>query len=417
MISLFRCQPAMGWVCLPTMLVVTGLANGAVVIPTTPSGFSTPTQIASGFPTAGSTFTTGEVGEKILRGFTVSTTFSGTYDSNVTQSPGGSVAPIKDDFIMSFGGVVSYLSKASDVTFGGTYRGMYNQYLSETDFSGYNQGASGVVNYKGGRLTAALTMGVDYDEGSNRNYASAFVKQTSVNTGLTANYRLSRKTSLQGNFGYAFTSASGGNFSDTESFDLGASALWKYSPLTEIGPGIRYTYRSGSSQTGRSSIGPTVNLNYKLSSKVALNSRLGVDFASYKDGGSADPTFSASIGLNYQASKLWGMNLTYFRDTQADPSVAGSFTQVSSLRVGYHRKIRRAMLNLGVGYDMNSLQGPNGGSSGADRKYFTTDASLGMAILSNTTFANIFLRYADQSGEAANSWDSVQMGFGISRSF
>lgn len=416
MIPIFRRPSVTGSVCLSATVAAMGMTQGATVIPAAPSGFSTPTQVPNSFPTAGSV-TADDAGEKILRGFTVSTSFSGTYNSNVTQSPGGSVAPIKGDFIMGFGGVVSYLSKASSVTFGGTYSGTYNQYLSESDFSGYNQGASGVVNYTGARLTAALTAGVAYDEGSNRNYASAFVKQTSVNTGLTANYRLSRKTSLQGNLGYAFTTASGGNFNDTESFDLGTAALWKYSPLTEIGPGIRYTYRSGSTQTGRTSIGPTVNINYKLSTKVALNSRLGMDFASYEDGGSADPTFSASVGLNYQASRLWGMNLTYYRDTQADPSTAGNFDEISSVRIGYHRKIRRATLNLGMGYDTNRSQGSNGGSNGSDRNYFTSDASLGMAIFSNTTFASIFLRYADQSSNDNNSFDSVQTGFSINRSF
>ncbi len=389
-------------------------AAATAVLPSAPSGFSTPA-VASG--SSGDSGMAGGVGETIFRGFTLVTSLSGIYDTNVTQSPGGTVAPVRDDFILSLGGVLSYMSKAPTVTFGGSYRGSYNQYFSESDYSGYNQGATGVVNYSGGRVTASFTAGIDYDEGSNRNYASAFVRRTNVTTQMTGAYRFSKKTSIRGNLGYGYSTTSGGNFSDTDSFDAGVSALWKYSPLTELGPGLRYTYRSGSSQTGRSSIGPTLHLNYQLSTKVSLTSRFGVDFASYDDGGSVDPTFSTSVGLDYQASRLWGMNVSLYRDTQADPSIAGSFTEITSMRVGYHRKVRRAMWQVGVGFDTNRSESPNGASSRGDRDYFTADTSVGMAILSNTTFARVFLRYADQSGQERNSWDSVQTGFSLSRSF
>jgi hypothetical protein len=53
---------------------------------------------------------------------------------------------------------------------------------------------------------------------------------------------------LTGDIGQNYTTASGGNYHNTSSFNVGASALWKYSPLTEFGPGIRYTRAAGSSQ-------------------------------------------------------------------------------------------------------------------------------------------------------------------------
>ena len=370
-------------------------------------------------PGAPSTPPSAGLGDKILDGFTLATSLSGTYDSNVFRSSGPPLAPVQDDFILTLGGRVDYLSKSSGWTFGGGYRGSYNEYFSQSEFSGYSQGAGIVANYDGGKVSASLTAGVSSDRGSNQNYSSAFVTQTSYTSNLAVRYRLSPKTSLQGDMSQSYTSASNGNFSDTQNFAVGASALWKYSPLTELGPGLRYTYVSGSSQTGRTSIGPTVTVNYKLSSKVALNSRVGIDFASYQGGGTADPTVSAAIGLNYEASKLWGMNLSLYRDTQADPALAGAFTEVTSLRVGYHRKVRRAILNLGVGYDANRSQRPanGGGGAGDDRKFLTIDGSLGMAILSNTSFASVFFRFGDQSASATDSWNSFQTGFGISRSF
>ena len=400
------------------VLLQASVHAAAVIVPTAPSGFTMNPGAPDGI--AGSTVgSVGGLGEKILDGFSLVTSLSGTYDSNVSKSPGLPLAPIQDDFILTLGGRVDYLSKSSDFTFGGGYRGSYNEYFSQSVFSGYNQGGGVVANYEGGRFSATFTGGISIEKGSNQNYSSAFVKQTSYTAGLNARYRISPKTSLQGDIGENYSTASGGNFNDTQSFNLGVSALWKYSPLTELGPGLRYTYVSGSSQTGRTSIGPTVTVNYKLSSKVSLNSRVGMDFASYQDGGMADPTVSGAIGLNYEASKLWGMNFSLFRDTQADPSQAGAFNEVTSLRLGYRRKVQRATLNLGAGYTLNRTELPANvpGGAGVDRSFLTVDGSLGMAVLSNTCFANVFFRYGDQSGNTTDSWDSFQVGFGISRGF
>ena len=405
-----------GWiVCFGWLLSVQAQAATAL-LPTAPSGFATIPGSTGGLT---GTAIAGGTDSDLLRGFSAVASLSGTYDSNITRSPGLPLAPVLDDFILSLGGQLQYLSKASEWTFGGRYRGSYSEYFNQAEFSGYSQGGGVVANYEAGRLSVSLNTEIALDRGSNQNYSSAFVERTNYNSGATASYRLSPKTSLQGNIGHSFTTASGGNFNDTESFVAGASALWRYSPLTELGPGLRYTYLSGSSQTGRTSIGPTMSLNYKLSSKVAMNSRVGMDFARYEDGGSADPTFSASLGLNYEASKLWGLDFSLYRDTQADPVQAGGFTEVTAVRFGYHRKVRRARLNLGLDYNMNRSQLPSNvsGGGGNDRDFFSMDGSVGMPILSNTSFANIYLRYGDQSGGATETWDSVQVGFSISRGF
>jgi hypothetical protein len=379
------------------------------VMPTAPSGFSGG---AVSYPVGGG------LGESILEGFSLAAMMTGRFDSNITQSPGEPIAPILDDFILSAGANLGYLSKAADWTFGGNYRGSYDSYFSNSDYSGYTQGAGAVVNYNGARLDVTGNVGADLNRGANRYYSTGFVEQTSVRSSVTARYHLSPKTSLQGNIGQSFTTTSGEGAHDTQSFDFGASALWKYSPLTEFGPGIRYTLRTGSSQLDRTSIGPTVTLNYKLSKKVTLNSRVGVDFASYEDGSTADPMISASIGMNYRASKLWGMNFSLYRDSQADQSTPGAFTEITAVRVGFNRKLHRAMLNLGLNYETNSTQYPGSNDVTRQRDYFSLDGSLGMAVLSNTTYVSLFMRYGDQSGDSTNdSWNSFQTGFSINRSF
>ena len=359
-----------------------------------------------------------DLGSTLLKGLKLSGSLASYYNSNLSPYPIPGNNSAKDDFIASLGGTANYLSKASDFTFGASYRGNYNEYFNHSDFSGYSQGGSVVANYNGGRFSISGSLGASLDRGNNVNYSSAFVEQTTWSSNLTARYRLSPKTSLQADFSQVNTSATG-NYSDTSSLSLDASALWRYSPLTEFGPGIRYTYRSGSTQIGRSSIGPIVSFNYRLSEKVALNSRVGVDFASYDNGGSANPTVSASVGLNYQASRLWGMDFTLYRDTQADPFTAGAYTELTSLRLGYHRKILRALWNLGVSYQTNSAVAA-GNSSAVNyptRDYFSADTSLSMLIFANTTTASVFLQFNDQNNGSAGSWNSVLTGVSLSRSF
>jgi len=350
------------------------------------------------------------------RGFNLSASLSGTYDSNPSQGYGPATEAGESDFFMTLGGSISYLSTAPVWTFGVNYSGGYNFYFNNDDLSGYVQSASGSVNYNRGPLNATLNVGIDFGSGANRYYAS-LVDQWSYNYGLTARYTISPKTTVTGNFSQSLTSTTGGTYSDTGSFDLGASALWRYSPLTEFGPGIRYTSRTGSSLQDRTTVGPTLTLNYDLTAKVSLDSRVGMDFVEYSRGPSADPTYSASIGLNYQANELWGMSLSYFRDTEADASTIASFNEISSLRLGYHRNIRRAVFNFGVSFETNTFENPGLlGLTQHDRDYFTVESSLGMPNFANACNASVFMRYQDQSG-GTNSWDSFQVGFSLSRSF
>lgn len=394
-----------------------------------PGGFnSLAANSVGGFPTAPSGFTLGNSGipvggvpvsESAFDGFNINATFSGTYTSNATSSPGEPLAPIQDDFIFGLGGSVTYLSKATDWTFGGSYTGKYNQYVELTSYSGYNQALGLVANYDGNRLAATATVNVSYDQGNNRYYSSEFVQQTNYNFNLNARYRISSKTSLQGNVGQGFSTTSQSSFDDTESFNLGLAGLWRYSKLTEFGPGIRYTYLTGGNRDNRSSIGPELLVNYKLGSKVNMNTRVGIDFAQYGNGQSADPTLAGSVGLTYNASRLWSMNLALFSGNQADASTADVFTQVNSIRLGVSRRIRRATVNLGVSYEINSYQnsGVNSAADRPDQNYFSVSSSMGMAIISNTYYASVFLQYSDQSGSASETWDAVQSGFSISRSF
>lgn len=360
-------------------------------------------------------FTDG-IGGDLLDGLSFSFQTTANYDTNPYQGVGSAGGKSGGDFYVSIGGSASYQSKARAWTVGASYSGGYNQFFEFSELGGYYQDASGFLRYQGGPLTATLSLGVDFGSGSNRDYASV-VDELSVNVGLSTSYRISPKASVDADFSQSVRTVSGSGNSGTDSFNAGLAAMWRYSGRTRIGPGVRYTRQGGDNQAGRESIGPTVNVNYRLTGKVSLNSRVGWEFVDYEDGGSTDPLLSASLGVNYQASSLWGLNLSYLRDARAETSGFGGYTETNSLRVGYHRRIRRAVWNLGASYQTDSPSESGSGTTGrGERDYLNFDTSLSMPFWGRNT-ANIYADYRDQSGSGSDSWDALRFGVGLSRSF
>lgn len=354
------------------------------------------------------------------QGLTLTADFFTAYNSNVTQASGDVGSPVNDDLIFSIGGTVSYLTQSRDWNFGAKYTGFYDIYADNTDFNGINQSAEILANYDGGKLSASFFTGISQERGANRFLGSDnFVEQTSISVGASSAYQLGAKTSVQADLIYRFTTSDGGDFEDTNFIGGGLSALWKFSPITEIGPGIRYTFESNSGNA-RTAFGPTLNVNYRLSSKLSLSSRVGLDFIDFSNDGSSDPSTSALVAVKWDASRLWGMDLTLYRDTEADPSLAGAFNEVTAIRVGYTRRISRATASLGIGYEMAQTAGNDSGGAGVsrpDRDFLTLDAAVGMKLFRDTTEARVFVRYSDQSGGAGESFDSTLVGFSLSRTF
>lgn len=344
---------------------------------------------------------------------------SGTYDSNPSRGYGLAEDTGEGDFYLTLGGSLSYQSKLSVVNYSVNYSGGYSEYFSQSELSRYNQsaGASVSYTYDRGPFMATLTGSMGFGSGTNRYYAS-LVDVIDFNLAIDSRYRISSKTSLQANLSKGFASASEGANQNTSDFDLGVSAMWSYSPLTEFGPGVRYTRSSGDSGDDRTSIGPMLSFNHELTRKVSLNSRVGADFSDYGDGGYGDPELSGSVGLAYRASRFWGLDLSLSRDVQPSYLTAGQFEAMTALRLNYNRLIRRASWNFGLGWETRSSEGPDAGLPvEPDIDYWTLDTSLGMLLFADTTNAQVFMRLSEQSGGSSAEWDSFQTGFSLSRSF
>lgn len=352
----------------------------------------------------------------LLEGFRGTASVRAAYDSNASMGYG----PTGDDdeFYSTYAVTLAYRSRAATWNYGGYYSGGYNWFFDNDDLSGYNQRAGAGLYYTpGGAFSAYLTLGLDYGSGANRYYAS-IVDETSYSASLGARYAFSPKTSLVGSASVRGTVPDGSNYNETMGYNLGLSGMWRYSERTEFGPGVRYSFRTGDSQEDRQSIGPTFTVNYAATAKIRLHARLGVDFVDYENSGSGDASFSTSLGANYQASELWGMKLAVLRDTDADPSWNQGYTESTTVRLGYYRRISRATLNLGASYEFEDTEMPDSSRpSRADRDYFALDGSLGMPVFAESCYGFLFMRYSNQDGGSRDNWDSFQGGVGLSYAF
>jgi hypothetical protein len=356
--------------------------------------------------------------DSLLDGLGFSASLTGTYDSNPSLDFGSPDDSGHGDFSMTLGGSAGYRSKGSEWTYSLSYGGSYTEYFSQSELSGYSQTAGASVNYQGGPWIASFDLGVGFGSGVNR-YYQAVVDEVTLGYSLNAVYEYSQKTSFMGNFSQSLTNPDGG-FTATGSSNLGVSALWRFSPLTQFGPGIRYSFQSGDTQQDRHSIGPMMTLNYRPSSKLTLNSQVGVDFSEYEDGQTTDPSVSASVGLGYRPSRLWGMDLSLNRGFEASRYASGQYEERTSLRVGYNRRIRAATWSLGVSYEHSSFEAPDDVVDGAigSGDYMSFDTSLSMRVFANTCAASLFLRYIGQNGSnSSGTGDSFQAGLSISRGF
>ena len=356
--------------------------------------------------------------ENPLEGFNFGVSLDGTYDTNPTQGYGGPDQTSSGDFFATLGGTIAYRSKASALTFGVSYNGSYMEYFSQSELSGYNQGGSLSASYQGGSFTGNFNLGVSMNNGANR-YYQAVVNELSLTYSLSGSYRMSAKTSLNANFGQNLTDPRGG-YTATGSFNAGLTAMWHYSDRTQFGPGIRYSADSGTTDNFRTTIGPTVSANYMVDGKISLNSTIGLNFEEY-DQGENTTSPSASIGVNYKASALWGMSLNYYLGGQANPTMTNGSQEISNLSLNYYRTILRATWNLGVRYEMGAAgtyADPNG--RGVNSNFFSVNTGLSMPVFANRAAARISMSW-DQNGGgySGNSGDngSFQAGAGLSWSF
>lgn len=378
------------------------------------AGFAQPLPGSSGFA--------GPVGfdeaEYLLAGLAVSASASSFYDSNLNQSAGTAANPAEDDFVQSLSSSVQWARSSALWNLSLGMLGSYELPITDSDFKSFNYGFNGSAGYQAGRLKLAVNLNQSTNEGSNR-FAGAVVRQAASGVGFSAAYDFSRKTSMVSSYSISWTDG-GSGVRDTENRRANLSAMWRYSPLLQFGPGIGYFENAGDSVAARTTLGPTLSANYQLSRKVSLVGRIGWDFIeggnSSNDEGS--PTLSTSISAAYALNRLWGFNLSLNRGVEAEGLTNAGFRESTALQFSVNHRIGRANAVLGVGYDHTSYLDSAEGGAGEGIDYLNSILSVSMPVFGDRASATVFLRYNDSiSDNPAQNWDGMQTGVSLNYQF
>jgi len=241
------------------------------------------------------------------------------YDSNVTQASGVPGNLVESDFLLQPELKLAYLVGGGSFQLGATADFEYRKFSERDDFSTFNYFLKAYGGYRSEKAVASFSSSYRVDGGVNRQ-TGLFLEQNIFSNRLQARYLFSGKTSLFSALAHSLNNVTTMNFADTESLSLELSALWQASPLISFGPGVSYGTRSGGTPSGLNDaeltlLGPSLRMNYQLTEKVKLRSKVGLNFAQ-SSLAQDEQLFNWALAFNYRASSFWGVDLAMIGDSQ-----------------------------------------------------------------------------------------------------
>jgi hypothetical protein len=353
---------------------------------------------------------------ELLRAIDFSLASTWLYDSNVNQANDRTL-PAEGDWIWSLAPSLSWGRKARDFEAKADVKVNYDQYLEMDDYSALDYQAGAELIYRGGPLTLEGGIRQSHVEGVDR-YGGGLTELDSLVFAFSGGYKLSPKTSLLAEFtaDRSESEQQTGTRAERETSKdvLLLAALWKATPLLELGPGFRAMTASSDGDGDRDAFGPALKANYRLSGKVKLKSRVGLDFVEYQEGGSEE-FVNAALGLEYQLDPLWNFTLSANRDSEPETSAGGGFRESTALRFGVKRKIHTATLGFGVGYESSEFSGGTAAAFRPGIDFLDIDTSLMVPFYGDRGRGRLFFRYQDSSSDDLNrDWDGFQSGVSFS---
>jgi len=323
------------------------------------------------------------------------------------------------DFYLIVGGEVAYQRRIGGVNLELSYYGDYQQYLRDDALSNGYHDLQASLAYEGEVASLTLALGASNGSGANAYYQSQ-VEQFLWNVGLKGSYEISSLTSLRGAYDYSERNASarfsgGARVNDNQSHTLRLDALWKYSPLLKIGPGLRFSERSGAGVERLRAFGPSINADYELTTLVSLNATAAINWSDYSTGGSSGAFVSSGIQLQWRPSDFWSFDLGVDRDLQASATFAGGFVEGFSGTLGAQRRVGRHTLRMGLSYHLTEQAGGSRVATG-DRDYFSIDLSVARMVFKDSELS-LFANYRSLSSEGNNTEESVLAGISLNHNF
>ena len=356
---------------------------------------------------------------EILRKLTVGLSSSLFYNSNVAAGLGNTANaanPVGGDVVSMLSSNVGWSLVTSSWSVALNANGTYGKNFNESAFDQQSYGVGGTAAYRGGRFNASLNLNHTVNEGPNFLFGGV-LRNLGYSIGLSGSYVLSPKTDLVSSLAFSWNQPDG-DFGSIANRLVNVSAMWRYSSLLRCGPGLSFGNASGDLQPTRTTVGPTLSADYKLSSKVSLNGRVGLDFVNF-GGVRSDPAFSTMINGAYQFNTRRGMSLSLSRGVLADGFLVDSFNEMTALNVSLNQKVGRSLTAaVGFGYQQSDFLTSSDAGPRPGLDMYTGNVSLALPLLGNQASAMVFIRYMDMvSADVLQNWDSLQTGVSINFNF
>ncbi|MGC6456816.1 MAG: hypothetical protein ACON4R_00455 [Akkermansiaceae bacterium] len=340
------------------------------------------------------------------------------YDSNALEASGEGGSEIESDIIFTPALSATYLTGNRRWKLGVDFDLSRDEYLDLGDLSATEYALRGYGSYTSKKLQASLSAGFSQGAGINRR-AGVFLEQFSYDSQLSARYRLTGKTSFEASWDGRVSESRTSGFTDTTSHNASLYAIWKVRPRIELGPGFRWGSRTGFDDAELEVMGPSLKLNYEFGAKVDFSSELGLNDTD-SPSGDDDELLNWTVALKYRASARWGLDLAMIQDTQASLSTEGGFDEVTTFRLTHWRKIRRARLNLSLGYEdrESTANQAGGGMTRRDYDYLEARCAFLMPVYRDEAELEVSLAYRELDADLpGDSWDGWLFGVGIDWQF
>ena len=337
------------------------------------------------------------------------------FDDNFTVTNGNRKADTL--LTISSGLTLTLGSTESRVMVRANYNASGVFFLNHSSENSFDQSLTFDLAYRMQRLTLGLHIRPSLISGSSLD-AGDRVGRKIFYAGLTANYNLSDKTSINVNTDYTYASYNG--LLSSREARVQAFVNYLVTPKVTLGLGGGYgvlDVDGGQTQTSEQAL---VQVSYAATAKLSLNANAGWEF---RNGGDGVPTSSTpvfSVGAAWTPREKTTISVDARRRTYGSAALVGQNYEATGFSATITQQLRpRISANLTVGYEFTEYQQALVGVD-ASRKdnYFYTRVGLGFPV-NRWCSGNVFYEFSNNSstGNGARAFDRNRVGMFLSCKF
>ena len=314
------------------------------------------------------------------------------YDDNISLAPEGQGREILKDLVWS-------LSPGVTAAVGDFHAGKRGTFLSldytptatlyteHGEFNALDHSVRFDGGWHGSKL--ALGLGQSYLTGSGGfTETGGQVKRESYNTGLTANYEFSDKTSFDLNGRQVISSyetrnksaaSTGGNdLNSRNEWSVEAVGNYKLTDKVKLGAGVVTGWRDIRNSPNESYQQLLARGGYLVTEKVDVSLAVGAQWSQFQGGLNEGPKFVFDLGGTWQVRERTSLSLDVFRREQSSVAFSAQGYTVAGFRAGVRQTIgRKWAAGLAAGFEHSDyFQTTSGSSTSQDNDYWFVGPAL-----------------------------------------